>query len=210
MPNIVQKESLIPGYINQAYGTQKSRKGYPKGYFLLVRANGERLFPVKDPRNGEYHYGLVRAALSRAAQYGYGEVETKAKVILEKYFKQKKDADLDILEKDGEGKEVFGIVLKPNEPDGQGDSFTEGAVRDACYGFNKDFMNQSYRHGYFLTKDKVAIIESYVTPSDMKIGDKDVKKGTWLMRSEINDAELRGQVKAGVIKGFSIGGYGVG
>jgi len=208
MPNI-SKDKLVPDYIREAYLTQKRRKEYPKSYFLLIDAKGDRKFPVKDPKTGEYHYGLLRAALTRAGQYHYPEVEKKAKALLDKYFGKKKDLNIDLISKDKAGKEVFGIVLVPDVEDGEGDSFTKAAVEDACYKFNKDFMNQSYRHSYYLSKDETSIIESYIAPCDMKIGDKEVKEGTWLMRSEIKDDGLRKEVLDGKIKGFSIGGFGV-
>jgi len=208
MPNVV-KDKLIPNYIKEAYLTQKRRKEYPVSYFLLVDSKGNRKFPVRDPKNGNYQYGLVRAAITRAGQYNYPEVEKKAKSILEKYFKKKKDFSMELISKDKEGKQVFGIVLMPDKEDGEGDSFSKEAIEDACYKFNKDFMNQSYRHSYYLTKDETSIVESYIAPCDMKIGDREIKEGTWLMRSDIKDEKLRGEVKGGNINGFSIGGFGV-
>lgn len=208
MPNVF-KDSLIPDYIREAYLTQKRRKNYPASYFLLVTPQGERKFPVKDPKSGEYHYGLVRAAITRAAQYHYPKVEEKARAILEKYFKKKKDVSLEVLTKDSEGKQVFGIVLVPEKKDKEGDSYTKEAIEEACYRFNRDFMNQSYRHNHLLTKDQVSIIESYIAPCEMKLGNAVIKEGTWLMRSSVDDDELRREVKEGVIKGFSIGGFGV-
>jgi hypothetical protein len=208
VPN-VSKDKLIPDYITEAYLTQKRRREYPASYFLQVTPEGERKFPVKDPKTGNYHYGLVRAAITRAAQYHYPEIEKKAKAIFDRYFKKKKDISLSVLEKDVEGKEVFGIVLVPDQEDGDGDSYTKEAVREACYEFNKDFMNQSYRHNHMLTKNQVSIIESYVAPCEMKFGERVVKDGTWLMRSAVNDVALREEVKTGKLKGFSIGGFGV-
>ena len=208
MPN-VSKDKLIPDYINEAYLTQKRRKEFPANYFLWVSPEGERKFPVKDPKTGNYHYGLVRAALTRSAQYHYAEVEKKAKAIFEKYFKQKKDIGLTVISKDVEGKEIFGIVLVPEEKDGDKDSYFKEAIREACYEFNKDFMNQSYRHNHLLTKNQVSIIESYIAPCEIKIGEEVIKEGTWLMRSSIDDEELRKEVREGKIKGFSIGGFGV-
>lgn len=204
MPN-----ATINEIARKSYATQKRRMEYPKDYFLLIDSNGDRKFPVKDPKSGKYDAGLLRVAITRAAQYGYKEVEKKAQSLYEKEFSAKKDFDLEIIEKDEKtGNEVFGIVLEPNKKDGEGDSFTKEAIKGGCYQFNKDFLNQSYRHQHFLTKDKVAIIESYVAPIDFKLNDRVIKEGTWLMRSRINDPEIQKDVKNGVIKGFSVGGYG--
>lgn len=208
MPN-VSKGGLIPDYIREAYLTQKRRRQYPASYFLLVTPDGDRKFPVKDPRTGEYHYGLVRAAITRASQYHYPRIAEKARAILEKYFQKKKDAELEVIEKDSEGREVFGIVLVPERKDKDGDSYTKEAVREACYTFNRNFMNVSYRHNHLLRKDQVSVVESYVAPCEMKIGEAVVKEGTWLMRCLIEDEGLRKDVKEGKIKGFSIGGFGV-
>ena len=114
-----------------------------------------------------------------------------------------------VINKDSEGKQVFGIVLSPDVKDKDGDSYTKEAIEDACYEFNKDFMNQSYRHTHLLTKNQVSIVESYIAPCDMKLSDVVIKEGTWLMRSVVDDEKLRKEVKEGIIKGFSIGGSGV-
>ncbi len=204
MPN-----ATINAETRKAYDTQKKRRTYPKDYFLLIDENGDRKFPVKNPKTGKYDAGLVRAAITRAAQYGYKEVEQKAQELYKREFSPKKDFGLEIIAKDEKsGKEVFGIVLEPDKKDGEGDSFSKEAIKEGCYKFNKDFLNQTYRHQHFLTKDKVSIIESYVAPADFKLGDKVVKEGTWLMRSKIDDPEIQKDVREGVIKGFSIGGYG--
>ena len=207
MPNTTK--GTIPDYVREAYLTQKRRREFPKDYFLLVTPDGERKFPVKNPKTGKYDEALVLAAIRRAAQYGYPEVEKKARAIYEMEFATKKDFPIDVISKDEvKGEEVLGIVLVPDEPDGEGDIFTKDAVKNACYQFNRDFMNQTYRHQHFLTKEQVEVVESYIAPVEMRMGDKVIKEGTWLMRSIIHDPEIQKDVREGRLKGFSVGGYG--
>jgi len=59
------------------YLTQKRRKEVPESRFLLVKG-GKRLFPVYLP-NGQFSCKLCLAAIHRAAQYGYRDVESKAR-----------------------------------------------------------------------------------------------------------------------------------
>jgi len=59
------------------YLTQKRRKEVPASRFLLVKG-GKRLFPVYLP-NGQFSCKLCLAAIHRAGQYGYKEVEAKAR-----------------------------------------------------------------------------------------------------------------------------------
>jgi hypothetical protein len=201
--------ATISDTTRKAYATQKLRQKYDKSYFLLVDSNGDRKFPIKNPETGELDAALLRAAITRAAQYGYNDVEKKAQKLYEENFSAKKDLNLEILEKDSiKGEEVFGIVLMPDTPDAEGDTFTKEAIREACFEFNKDFLNQTYRHQQFLNKEKAAIVESYIAPVEFTLDGKVVKEGTWLMRSRIFDENLKKDVKNGVIKGFSVGGYG--
>lgn len=63
--------------------SDKEREGVASSFFLIP---GERKFPYKN-KDGSLNCNLVRAAISRAAQHDYSEVEKKAKNLYERYCK---------------------------------------------------------------------------------------------------------------------------
>lgn len=205
MPNVI-RTSTIPAYIYDAYNTQAKRREYPSSYFLLVDGDGNKKFPYRDPKSGAIHCGLLRAAMSRAGQYKYGTVETKARSLYEKSCKTKeKDLSVKLLELKGE--EVFGVVYAPNEKDADGDEMDAAVLAAACYEYNTFFRSTLYRHSMPLTQDQVVLLESYIAPVDMKVMDVDIKAGSWLQRWQIKDASLQEKIKKGEIVGFSLGGF---
>ena len=75
--------------------SERERKEVPADYFLLP---GDRKFPYKN-RDGSLNCNLVRAAISRAAQFNYASVESKARSIYEQYCKKEEsDSMLNVVE----------------------------------------------------------------------------------------------------------------
>ncbi|GAB6066022.1 hypothetical protein JCM9492_11140 [Aquifex pyrophilus] len=60
---------------------QSERKKLPASYFLLPE---KRLFPYRN-KDGTINCNLLRAAIVRAAQHGYREVEEKARRLYRRY-----------------------------------------------------------------------------------------------------------------------------
>jgi len=205
MPNVI-RTSTIPSYIYDAYGTQAKRREFPASHFLLVDSEGNKKFPYRDPKSGEIHSGLLKAAMSRAGQYKYQEVEAQAKTLYETTFQAKeKEFNVKLLEMTGE--EVFGIVFSPNEKDADNDEMDASVIAAACYEYNTFFRNTMYRHKLPLTQDQVVLLESYIAPIDMKVNEMEIKAGSWLQRWQIKDPALKEQIKKGEIVGFSLGGF---
>lgn len=95
------------------------------------------------------------------------------------------------------------VVLVPDEVDLHGDTITEEEVRKACFNFNKFSMQPNLFH---ITKTKTfEFLESFVAPVDFVLGDKEVKKGTWLATVQCLDESLWQLIKDGEINGLSIG-----
>jgi len=206
MPNVVKGK--ISDRIRKAYLTQKRRRDYPKSYFLLPE---ERKFPYRDPDSGAIHCGLVRAAITRAAQYGYRSIEEKARNIYTKYCKETVKKDFEPILKDAEGKEVFGAVLVPGKEDMDGHTFTEEEIRKMCYEFNIAFQQLGYRHLFLLNEGEAQILESYLLPVDAEISlpdgeTKSYPKGTWMLRARVVDPDLARRIASGEVVGWSIGG----
>ncbi len=219
MPNVVK--GTISQRIRHAYMTQHRRRQFPASYFLLVRGNGERLFPFKDPENGAIHCGLLRAAITRAAQHGYPQVESRARSLYEKYCKAKQEeetfitSDFEIIKKDDSSyedyTEVVGIVAVPDQEDSDGDVFDKEAIKDMCFTYNQNFYGTiKFRHGVPLTKDDVVVVGSYVVPDGTKlvVNEREIPEGSWLMHLLIKSDALQKAVKdEQFITGLSLGGY---
>jgi len=109
---------------------------------------------------------------------------------------------------------ILGVVLEPETVDATrtdktiGDIYSEEEVRKAAHNFMMTYSgsgNDLMHSG----KDnlKLKIVESYIAPSDMSVGEAVVRKGTWMMATLVLDNQIWDAVKKGEITGYSIGGY---
>jgi hypothetical protein len=104
---------------------------------------------------------------------------------------------------------VYGIVLEPDVVDKQQDTYTEETIRTAAHKFLEEYGGTiGLQHREF-ANGRVKLLESFVAPADIKIGDTEIKKGTWLMGCRVVDDTLWSDVKAGKFTGFSIGGSAI-
>lgn len=95
------------------------------------------------------------------------------------------------------------IVMVPEEVDLHGDVTTEDEVRKACHNFNKYCQTANLFH--LVQTESFEFAESYICPTDFVLGDKFVKKGSWLCTIQCLDQQLWGLIKSGEINGVSIG-----
>lgn len=100
-------------------------------------------------------------------------------------------------------KQATYVVLVPDEVDAHGDTISEDEVRKACHNFNKFSMQANLFH--LVESESFEFVESYVCPTDFILGDKEVKKGTWLATVQALDDNLWELMKSGEINGLSIG-----
>lgn len=100
-------------------------------------------------------------------------------------------------------KQATFIVMVPEEVDLHGDITSEDEVRKACYNFNKFCGNANLFH--VAQTEKFEFAESYIAPTDFVLGDKFVKKGTWLATVQVLDDTLWELIKSGEVCGMSIG-----
>lgn len=100
-------------------------------------------------------------------------------------------------------KQATYIVLVPDEVDLHGDIINEDEVRKACHNFNKFSMQANLFH--LVETETFEFVESYIAPTDFTLGDKEVKKGTWLATVQALDDDLWSLMKNGEICGLSIG-----
>ena len=108
---------------------------------------------------------------------------------------------------------ILGVVLEPDTVDATrtedtiGDIYNEDEVRKAAHYFlanyngkGNDFMHSGEDN------EKLKIVESYISQTDMELNGQTVKKGSWLMGTLVLDNEIWDKVKKGEITGYSIGG----
>lgn len=100
-------------------------------------------------------------------------------------------------------KQATFIVMIPNEVDLHGDITSEEEVRKAAFSFNKYCRQANLFH--VAETDTFEFAESYIAPTDFVLGDKFVKKGTWLATVQVHDDNLWNEIKSGDICGLSIG-----
>ena len=105
----------------------------------------------------------------------------------------------------GDERYVLGVVLEPEVVDAQDDIYSAAEIRQAAHRFMEEFGGLGLMHR-FRVNGEVKVLESYLAPADLAIGDVQVRKGTWLLAVRILSDELWEQVKDGQLSGFSIGG----
>lgn len=102
---------------------------------------------------------------------------------------------------------ITGIVYEPMAEDAHGNYMTEDEIRKAAYWFAKNGDKVDLQHS-FETADGLSVVENYVAPCDMAIGDQPVMKGTWIITVECSNDAVWEAVQKGILTGFSMGGIG--
>ena len=101
-------------------------------------------------------------------------------------------------------KQATFLVLAPDEVDLHGDIYSADEVRKACHNFNKHCMKANLLH--LVETDTFDIVESYISPVDMVLGDVIIKAGSWMSVLQVHSEEIWSDIKNGSLTGVSIGG----
>ena len=112
-----------------------------------------------------------------------------------------------IVKADADNHYVTGIVYEPMVKDSQGNFMTEDEIVKAARWYAKNGNMVDVQHS-FSPLSSASVVESWVAKADFSLGDKAVKKGTWLMTVEISDDKIWNRIEKGEITGFSMGGVG--
>lgn len=112
-----------------------------------------------------------------------------------------------IVKADASNHYLTGIVYEPMVEDVHGNYMTEEEITKAAYYFTKNGNSVDIQHS-FEPLESAVVVENWVAKSDFKIGNEEIKKGTWLMTVEVNDENVWDAVQKGEITGFSMGGVG--
>lgn len=161
-----------------------------------------------------HHSALSRPGGGGGSHTFHGNQYTKAALgpeatrVLQSEWAELSKATLRVAKAGGDEQYVLGIVLEPGVVDAQDDTYSADEVRKASERFMEQHRNMGLMHKK-IVNDKVQILENYLAPVDMQIGDTLVKKGTWLMGVRVKDPELWAGVKDGTYTGFSIGGSAI-
>lgn len=101
-------------------------------------------------------------------------------------------------------KQATFLVLSPDEVDLHGDIYDAVEVRKACHNFNIHCRKANLLH--LFDTDAFSIVESYISPVEMQMGETIIKAGSWLTVLQFNDDSIWEGVKNGSYTGVSIGG----
>jgi hypothetical protein len=136
-----------------------------------------------------------------------GEVEVVTKDEAGEVVEIRKSLFVEFTKANSEDQTVTGVVLQPEEVDAHGDIMSADVIKKAAHTFLAKF-NRATRLG-LMHKDftkNFELLESYLAPQSITIGDKVVKEGSWVITVKVKDASIWKQVKDGKLTGFSIGG----
>ncbi len=104
-------------------------------------------------------------------------------------------------------KQATFLVLSPDEVDLHGDVYDANEVRKACHNFNTYCRKANLLH--LFDTDTFSVVESYIAPVGMQMGDTIIKAGSWLAVIQVSESEdgvtLWEGIKAGEYTGVSIG-----
>lgn len=98
---------------------------------------------------------------------------------------------------------VYGVVYEPDVEDAHGDFMDAETIEKAAHGFMEEYQNIDKQHDFKTSAGKV--VESYVAPSDMTVGDTAIAKGTWVLVTKATD-ELWESIQNGEFTGYSLAG----
>lgn len=112
---------------------------------------------------------------------------------------------VDIVKHDFSRGLVYGVVYEPDTLDTHGDYTSEDEIERAAHDFLPRSVMDIQHDGNDLPD--VEVVESYIAPCSFKFasGEK-VKKGSWVIVSRVNNAELRKSIESGAITGYSLEG----
>jgi uracil-DNA glycosylase len=105
---------------------------------------------------------------------------------------------------DEEQRIVYGVVMEPNILDSHSDYTSPEEIEQAAHVYLVNSRVVGDQHSQQASAD---VVESYIAPQSMHIGEQPVAAGSWVMGVKVHDDEMWAGVKDGSYTGFSIGGF---
>lgn len=103
---------------------------------------------------------------------------------------------------------VKGVVYQPDVADAHDDQMDEGEIEKAAHLFMEKQHTYNIDKQHDLEADKGFVIESYIAPCDMTLGEQQIAKGSWVAAVKVTDDDTWEAIKKGEITGFSMWGVG--
>lgn len=103
---------------------------------------------------------------------------------------------------------VVGVVYQPNTPDAHDDQMSADEIEKAAHLFMENQHTYNIDKQHDLEADKGYVVESYIAPCDMQIGDQLIIKGSWVAGVKVTDDDTWEAIQKGEITGFSMWGIG--
>lgn len=103
---------------------------------------------------------------------------------------------------------VKGVVYEPDVSDAHDDQMDEVEIEKAAHLFMEKQHTYNIDKQHDLEADKGYVVESYVAPCDMVLGDQAIAKGSWIAAVKVTDDDTWDDIKKGEITGFSMWGVG--
>lgn len=156
--------------------------------------------------------GEVKRKLARLRMLAKSDIEPsqdwvlfiKAQALVEELAPDP-EAWVQFCKADAEKQIVYGIVSEPGVEDAQGDVLDPETIEQACH----DYMVKSQMVGAdHKSVAPAKVVENYIAPTAFKMGDEQVRKGSWVLAVQVVDKAAWQKVKDGDWTGFSLGGYG--
>ncbi|AJS61524.1 terminase [Paenibacillus sp. IHBB 10380] len=103
---------------------------------------------------------------------------------------------------------VIGVVYQPDVEDAHGDMMDAVEIEKAAHLFMENQHTYNIDKQHDLDTDKGYVVESYVAPCDMEIGEQVIAKGSWVAGVKVTDDDTWEDIQKGEITGFSMWGVG--
>ncbi|MEK5238054.1 XkdF-like putative serine protease domain-containing protein [Paenibacillus sp. FSL L8-0470] len=103
---------------------------------------------------------------------------------------------------------VIGVVYQPDVLDAHEDEMEAEEIEKAAHLFMEKQHTYNIDKQHDLEVDKGYVVESYIAPCDMEIGDQIIAKGSWVAGVKVTDDDTWDSIKKGEITGFSMWGVG--
>jgi hypothetical protein len=106
---------------------------------------------------------------------------------------------------------VLNYVLKPDVEDVQGHVVSKEEIRKACHWWAENAGNGSFalqhvlQGGEKLEGGDIVMLENYLMPATVTMGDEEIPEGTWMLGARINSDDIWSKVLKGEINAWSIG-----
>jgi hypothetical protein len=103
---------------------------------------------------------------------------------------------------------VKGVVYQPDIADAHDDQMDEVEIEKAAHLFMEKQHTYNIDKQHDLEADKGFVIESYIAPCDMTLGEQQIVKGSWVAAVKVTEDDTWESIKKGEITGFSMWGIG--